>query len=292
MIYVVLAVFGLIFGSFVNALVWRFHEQAVLRRQFLALRKKKRADEQRLRELKTKSSELSMVTGRSMCAHCHHELAAKDLIPLFSWLWLRGKCRYCGQKIDDSPWAEVGLATLFVVSYLWWPASFSGVGLFEFIMWLIFLVGFVALADYDLRWFLLPNRIVFPLIALAVFQALLVAVVRGDVWLAIDGFLGALTLSGVFWVLFQVSGGTWIGGGDVKLAVALGLLAGSAVQSLLLLFSASLLGTLFSVPLLLRGRKGLKLQVPFGPYLLAGTVIVVLFGLDIVQWYQGLWIIH
>ena len=76
MIFIVLAGFGLIFGSFVNALVWRVRQQ----------------------ELGKK--DLSVIHGRSQCPHCHHELAAKDLIPLVSWLMLSGRCRYCSRPIS------------------------------------------------------------------------------------------------------------------------------------------------------------------------------------------------
>ncbi|HEX7368051.1 MAG TPA: prepilin peptidase, partial [Candidatus Saccharimonadales bacterium] len=147
MIIVVLTVLGLIFGSFVNALVWRLHEQ----------------------EGKSKKSrqQYSILNGHSMCPNCHHELAAKDLVPVLSWLWLRGKCRYCRKPISwQYPAVELMTGLLFVGSYLWWPLSLQGVGLFQFVVWLGFIVGFMALAVYDLRWFTLPNRIVYPLIAL------------------------------------------------------------------------------------------------------------------------------
>jgi len=223
-----------------------------------------------------------------MCSHCGHELAAKDLIPVVSWLWLRGRCRYCGVKIQDNPLVEVSTGLLFVLSYLWWPLPVHGIGLFQFIVWLLFVVAFVALATYDLKWFILPDRIVFPLIAIAAAEVVITAVWRQDAWFALDAMLGALTLSGIFYVLFQFSGGAWIGGGDVKLAIVLGLLAGSPVQSLLVLFFASVIGTLCSIPILLKGKKGLKVQVPFVPFLLAGTFLVVLFGQQIINWYTNL----
>jgi len=223
-----------------------------------------------------------------MCSHCGHELAAKDLIPVVSWLWLRGRCRYCGVKIQDNPLVEVSTGLLFVLSYLWWPLPVHGIGLFQFIVWLLFVVAFVALATYDLKWFILPDRIVFPLIAIAAAEVVITAVWRQDAWFALDAMLGALTLSGIFYVLFQFSGGAWIGGGDVKLAIVLGLLAGSPVQSLLVLFFASVIGTLCSIPILLKGKKGLKVQVPFVPFLLAGTFLVVQFGQQIINWYTNL----
>src|SRR5687768_15554233 len=133
---------GLMFGSFINALVWRLH-------------KKK-----------------NWVTGRSECPHCHHKLAPLDLVRFFSWLFLGGKCRYCHKRIPDGPLVELALPALFVLSYLFWPQPLHGEGLFTFIFWLVFLVGFTALAVYDLKWFLLPDVIVFPLIGLAALQVL------------------------------------------------------------------------------------------------------------------------
>lgn len=310
MVIVILVLSGLIFGSFVNALVWRFHEQAELtenkeqrtkNREHAGGKRKggKRLDasahgaatasrepEPSVSRLTPK--ELSMVHGRSMCSTCHHPLAAKDLVPVLSWLWLKGKCRYCGVKIQDNPAPELGTAALFVISYLCWPLPLHGLGLFRFIVWLGFLVTFVALTAYDVRWFTLPNRIVFPLIGLAVLEVLIIAVTNHDWRFALSAGGGALVLFGLFYILFQVSAGAWIGGGDVKLAIALGLLAGSVVQSILLLFASSVIGTLFSIPQLLKGKNGLRAKVPYGPFLLAATVLVVLWGQHIIDWYTGL----
>jgi prepilin signal peptidase PulO-like enzyme (type II secretory pathway) len=163
-----------------------------------------------------------------------------------------------------------------------------GVGLFQFVCWLAFLVGFMALAIYDLRWFLLPDRIVLPLTLLAVLQTLVVALWTRSVAQLYLPLLAAAIIFGLFWLLYQASRGAWIGGGDVKLAITLGLLAGTPLKAFMVIFFASLLGTLVSIPLLAQGKKGLRLQIPFGPYLLAATVVVVLHGTAIVDWYQRL----
>src|SRR5688500_7441747 len=123
MITLALAIFGLCFGSFVSALVWRLHQQTA---------KKKLSAKQR--------QALSIVRGRSMCSPCRHELAWFDLLPLVSWLALKGRCRYCGKPIEDSPWVEVLMAGLFVGSYLTWPHGFDGKGMVLFGFWLVFLV--------------------------------------------------------------------------------------------------------------------------------------------------------
>lgn len=249
---------GLILGSFVNALVWRLHEGK------------------------------DWVNGRSECPHCHHVLGPLDLIPVVSWLWLRGKCRYCHKKIDDNPLVELAVPVLFVLSYHFWPLELTGTNVVQFIFWLIFVVGFVALAVYDLRWYLLPNTVVFPLIGLAVLQVVLVAILDMN-WRIVAGAAGgALVVSGIFYLLFQMSKGTWIGGGDVKLGIALGLLAGGVIEGFLLLFTASVLGMLVSLPLILQGKANRKTQMPFGPLLIAGLIVVKLFGAAIIGWYTGL----
>jgi leader peptidase (prepilin peptidase)/N-methyltransferase len=277
MIIVAVGFLGLILGSFVNAFVWRLHEQELL------------ADKKPTKATAKRRQALSITRGRSMCPHCGHELAAKDLIPVGSWLWLQGKCRYCQTPISwQYPLVELATAALFVLSYISWPYTFHGVGLFQFVCWLTFMVAFTALAIYDLRWFLLPDRVVLPLVILA---AVLVGV--SVAWLHSFSALwqpavSALIIFGLFWGLFQVSGGKWIGGGDVKLALVLGLLAGTPGKAFLLIFLASLMGTIISIPLLARGKKSLKLHIPFGPYLLAATVITVLYGEHIISWYQNL----
>jgi leader peptidase (prepilin peptidase)/N-methyltransferase len=280
-----LGLLGIIFGSFVNALVWRTHEQSVIASN---------VDVHKGKESKAKgektltAAELSIVRGRSMCPECHHTLAAKDLVPVLSWLWLRGKCRYCGAKIQDSPLVELVTGALFVTSYVAWPYDFHGVALLQFVFWLAFLIGFVALAVYDLRWFLLPDKLVLPLTGLAVLQVIIVAVWQhslSSLWMPA---FGAAIIFGLFWLLYQVSRGAWIGGGDVKLAIILGLLAGTPLRALAVIFFASLIGTIVSIPQLMKGRQGLTQRIPFGPSLLLATVIAVLWGARIGSWYQSL----
>jgi prepilin signal peptidase PulO-like enzyme (type II secretory pathway) len=276
MVYVVLAILGLCLGSFVNALVWRLHEQSKESREQRAENKQK----------------LSVLKGRSMCPHCGHILAAKDLIPVLSWIGLKGKCRYCAKPISwQYPVVELLTAALFVFSYTYWPyfqgTTLENEGVVLFIFWLVFLAGFVALAVYDLRWFLLPDKITYTLIGLALVQVLLVVF-----WF--DGGLGALkdvSLSlvvggGIFYALFQLSGGRWIGGGDVKLGALIGLILGQPQLSLLMIFVASVLGSVVSVPMLLTGHAKRDTHLPFGPFLILATIIVRLFGLSLITWYK------
>lgn len=259
MVIISLVLLGLVLGSFVNALVWRLHENK------------------------------DWVRDRSECDFCHHKLGVLDLVPVFSWLWLRGKCRYCGQPISDSPLVELALPALFAASYLWWPMPLQGEGLMLFVFWLVFLVGFCVLAVYDIRWFLLPDKVVFPLIGLALLQlGAQVIFFGGGLHDVLGAALGVAVISGSFLLIYTLSKGTWIGFGDVKLGLVLGVLAGGLLPAVLLLFVASVLGMLVSLPLVLAGRAGRKSHIPFGPFLLAAMVVVQLFGTDIINWYRHL----
>lgn len=295
LIIVALVGFGLILGSFANALVWRLHEQEELREKIAELEEKKAsaAGDKKITKLRAELRPLSMSRGRSMCSSCHHPLAAKDLVPLFSWLYLRGKCRYCQRPIQDPPLMEAGLPVAFVLSYLLWPLQFAGYGLVAFIFWLAFLTAFAALTLYDIRWFILPDRIVWPLVLLALVQVLVhMLLFEGGVGVLVSAFWGVLIASGLFYVLHQVSKGEWIGGGDVKLGLVLGLLVGGPLPALFLIFVASTLGTLASIPMLIQRKLKRTSIIPFGPFLMLATVIIILFGSNLTNWLTGLILVY
>ncbi|MDQ5885875.1 MAG: leader peptidase (prepilin peptidase) / N-methyltransferase [Patescibacteria group bacterium] len=270
MIILMLILLGLCLGSFINALIWRLHAQDKLKS-------------------KKERNKYSISTGRSMCMHCKHPLSTVDLIPVVSWLWLRGKCRYCGYTIPDNPISELLTPALFVVSYLYWPLTFNTEGKVLFGFWMIYLTGFIALALYDLRWYVLPNRIIFPLMYLAGFQ-ILIQLLFFDYSLNKLLLIGisVLVAGGIFWCLFQYSDGKWIGGGDVKLGFLIGAILATRILCVLYIFIASLIGTLVSLPLMIIGRAKKTSHLPFGPFLLMSTFIVYLFGLSIVDWYKAL----
>lgn len=275
MVIAILAVLGLAWGSFINALVWRLHEQA--------------SSSKRAKKASTK--DLSILNGRSMCPSCRHTLAASDLIPLVSWLVLKGKCRYCKKPISiQYPLVEAGTALIFVGSYLLWPLTLAGTAsLAVFGLWLAIVIPLVALAIYDLKWQLLPNRLVLPLGLLALAQAIVTIASAGDPLKSLIYHLIAAAIDGgLFYLIFIVSSGNWIGGGDVKLGSALGLIAATPGKAVLLLFLAALAGMLVSLPLMASKKLGRKSAIPFGPFLILATALVVLFGQDIVNWYTSL----
>lgn len=269
MIIAILILLGLCFGSFVNAFVWRLHEQHKPKKQ-----------------RKAGDKELSITKGRSMCVHCGHTLQTLDLIPVLSWLSLAGKCRYCKKSISPQyPLVELGTAALFVGSYFFWPNRLAGWENAAFALWLVCLTGFMALIIYDLRWMLLPNKIVFSLYGVAglfIIAKLLSEKSPGPV---LSALAGVLIGGGIFYLLFTISKGKWIGGGDVKLGFLLGALVGGPANALLVLFLASLLGSALALPLVAAGRAKRTTRIPFGPFLIIAAIIVQLFGSALTAWY-------
>lgn len=274
MIEIALVVVGLCFGSFVNALVWRIHEQT--------------SEEGKKKPSKKYLKDLSISKGRSMCPHCKHELSAKDLIPVLSWLSLRGKCRYCSEPISAQyPLVELLMAGLFVASYIWWPAAFTSAQVVLFGLWLVLLIGLVALLVYDFHWKLLPDRIMLPLsVVAATYAAIAIITSTKPLHALILTFFAVLIGGGIFYALFQLSAGKWIGGGDVKLGWLLGLVLGTPSRAVLMIFLAALMGSILSVPLLATNRLKRSSTIPFGPFLIIAAIIVQLFGHSILFWYQ------
>lgn len=276
MIWIVLTVLGLSAGSFVNALVWRLRQAELVEQKSLHL----------------KSKVPNVFQGRSMCPKCRHQLAWYDLIPVFSWLSLHGRCRYCAQPISKQyPLTELAAAAIFVISYAYWPDGIYGAGdWLLLITWLAASVGLLALFVYDLYWMILPSKIIYWTLLIAISGRLIyllsfeINIIRA---LAVWG-LSILITSGLFWLIFMASSGKWIGYGDVRLGLITGTILADPLLSILMIFTASLLGSLVAVPLMLAGRKRLTSRLPFGPFLIIATALVLLFGQSPIEQYKNL----
>lgn len=274
MILAILVVLGLCFGSFVNALVWRTRQQA------------------KSQKLKAESSkQFSILAGRSQCVNCGHQLAAIDLIPVISWLFLRGRCRYCQKPISlQYPIVEILLGFVFVASYYFWPVALSGGQWVLFVTWLAVSVGLLALAVYDIRWMLLPNKILYPTFLVAAVGRLAYILffshnIAHSFWLLT---LSLLVAGGIFWLIYEFSRGKAIGFGDVRLGAVTGTVVADPFLSLQMIFIASVLGTVVILPGLLSRHKTLTTKIPYGPFLIMATFIVLLFGASFSGWYQNL----
>lgn len=281
----ILAILGLVAGSFAGASVWRLRNRE-LRLDEANGEKIAASDKRQVAKLQRKP----LSSDRSVCLHCGHELAWYDLIPLVSWASLRGNCRYCYTFIGwFEPAIEISVAVFFVLSYLVWPSSFlSFADTAQFVIWLIAGIALAILFVYDAKWYLLPNIITFPLIGLGAVNALIVAVHSGFAPSVVANIVFAcVVLSGFYYVIYVLSQKQWVGFGDVKLGLGLALLLADWQLAIMALFLGNLIGTLVFLPSMLRGKVKSQTHIPLGPLLILGWAISGLFGADILHWYTA-----
>ena len=238
------ALFGACIGSFLNVVIWRVPRGE------------------------------SIVSPPSHCPGCDARIAARDNIPIVSWLILRGRCRHCGEPISRRyPLVELLVAVLFaaitaVNGYNWdlaWELPLAAV--------------LVAVAAIDLDHQIIPNKIVYPTLVWGVVSALLIR--PSDTLELIAWGAGAFAFL-LAAALIRPGG---MGMGDVKLAGAMGLYLGSSVLPALLI--AFLSGSLVGIAMFARhGAAARKMGVPFGPFLALGGVIALMVGPDLVEAYK------
>jgi leader peptidase (prepilin peptidase) / N-methyltransferase len=267
---VVLGVLGALLGSFAGAQVWRLRAHQLVEDN-------EEGEEVNAAELKRLKVLLRpALQDRSECLHCHHQLAWYDLIPIVSWISLGGKCRYCRRPIGVTEiLLEVGLAAVFIGSHLLWPYALdSTLHIVGFAVWLIACVVMAILFVYDAKWSLLPFAINIALIFIGiVFQVVMIASgVHLDIW----SLVGGVVLLGGLYLAFSLFG--WVGMGDGILGVGLALLLGRWQYAFLALFIANLLGCFMLIPLYTRRELHRHARIPFGPFMILGALIVMLFG--------------
>ena len=249
---------GLVLGSFVNAWVWRT------------------------------SQDISVADGRSKCPHCKHQLAWYDLLPVVSYLMLLGKCRYCHKPISAQyPVVELGTGALFVLLFvstnLTTPYAWVQFGLLLGISVLL-VAGFV----YDALYMQLPDKFTLPAICLAVISLGLKAYAYG--WESLSAQLVALAIAVLaYTALWYFSRGKWLGSGDIRLIIVMGLLL--EPKALVVgLFVAYLLGAIYGIFVLqrLKPQQRHRVMVPFGPFLILGLYFGLLLGTKVADWYLSL----
>jgi leader peptidase (prepilin peptidase)/N-methyltransferase len=217
----------------------------------------------------------SFVGGRSECPGCGATIRARDNVPIVSWLFLRGRCRDCGEPISATyPLTEAGLGALWAVTYLVLGDDDAA----TLALGLIFCAVLVAITLTDLELKLIPNALV---LAGSIAAVAIVAIAdAGDLG---ERAIAALAAGGgLALVVFLYPRG--MGMGDAKLAGMMGLYLGRAVAPALLIgFFA---GAIVGVAIIARyGSEGRKRAIPFGPFLALGGVVALWVGDDIVDWY-------
>ena len=282
-IYTALVMMGLALGSFAGATVWR------LRARQLKEDKVHHGDYDH-NEYKSLEKLISknIASDRSRCLHCDYTLKWYDLIPVVSWVGLGGKCRKCRKFIGwFEPVIELGLAAFFVLSYLLWPYHLDNLlEVSRLVLWLASGVGLAILFSYDTKWFLLPDRVSFTVVGLGLVSSIVTIVLAPDHIGAIASILGAVAiLSGVYFVLYLVSRGKWIGFGDVKLGLGLALLLADWRLAFIALFAANLIGCIIVIPAMIKGVMKRDSHVPFGPLLIVGMIVAQFAGYYLIDAY-------
>ena len=245
-LYVFLFLFGLCIGSFLNVLIYRIPRK------------------------------LDFVRGRSFCPACGHTLAPADLIPVFSWLFLKGKCRYCGARISPRYCiVELTGGALAVCCALRFGLSYAA--LTAFAVCCILLT--IALIDADTQE--IPDGLVIALGVVAI------ASIFSTPETTLVSRLIGLTCVSVPMLLIDLVIPTSFGGGDIKLMTAAGFLLGWKM-TLCAMFIALVTGGCYGIRLLALKKKGRKDHFAFGPFLAFGTASALFFGNALLTWYIGL----
>lgn len=218
----------------------------------------------------------SIVFPPSHCPHCQTRLKPWELVPVISWLWLRGRCHYCGEPVSwRYPAVELLTGLIFLLLFARQGLTWSLLGQLVLASFLL------VLTMIDLEHCLLPDKLTISgLVVGFAFSAL----TPGVGWRS--ALVGLLAAGGSLLLLAVVSRGG-MGGGDIKLAAMIGAWLGWP-QVILAVFLAFVVGGLAGILLLVTKIKSRKDLIPFGPFLAVGTFIAMLWGQGVVRWYLSL----
>ncbi len=243
---VFLSILGLVFGSFYNVVGLRVPKNE------------------------------SIAYPPSHCTTCDRRLTALDLVPVFSYLFLRGKCRNCSSHIHwVYPLMEAITAVLFTAVFLKFGFTL------ELLVGLLFVSMLVIITVSDIAYMLIPDKVLLPF---GVVLLIVRFIVPLDPWW--DSLLGALVGFSVLLLIATLSKGG-MGGGDIKLFFVIGLVLGTT-GTLLTLFLASFIGAVAGIILLRIRKQGRKTPIPFGPSIALSSVLVYLWGEQFIGWYVNL----
>jgi prepilin signal peptidase PulO-like enzyme (type II secretory pathway) len=229
------------------------------------------------------------ILGRSKCDYCHYKLRWFDNIPILSFLILRGKCRKCENKLSwQYPIIEFLTGLVFIVTwFILQKNSFVLANNFEMqdLLVSIYFLGVVYLLwvilVWDFKYMIIPDFLIIIGLGLTFFYKIYQMILQGnysDIFnnpLA-ESLLGGIVLSGFFGLLYWYSKGKWIGGGDVKLGFWLGMLVSLKMVYFLILISYTL-GAVIAIFLLLFFKKKMKSEIPFGPFLIIATWVIIFY---------------
>lgn len=242
-LYALVFIYGIIIGSFLNVCIYRIP----------------------LKE--------SVVTTRSHCMKCGYQLKWYDLVPVFSYLFLRGRCRKCGDRISPQyPLIELLNGILWVLTFVC-----TGINITSLIYSLV-ISALIVLSVIDFRTFEIPVSINIYIGIMALIN------IVTDYEHILTYIAGMIIVSGILYLLYFISNGRAIGGGDVKLMAACGLLLGWKLIIVAFIFGC-LYASVIHILRMVISKKDHMLAM--GPYLSAGVITAMWFGSSIVNWYIG-----
>ncbi|MDP4008432.1 MAG: prepilin peptidase [Candidatus Peregrinibacteria bacterium] len=261
----IIFIFGTMIGSFISVLIHRIHE-----------------------------NKPGILLGRSQCTQCKYKLRPLDLIPLFSYIFTRGKCRSCKKSISLTyPALELMTGFTFLALYLFTPSIFElhevtyNTGYLHTVLFYYFtFTALIFTFFYDLKYLEISDRILLPLIIIGI----ILPFTPNYFLEPKDMALGLLIPIAFFAFQIIISKGKWIGGGDLRIGAVMGVLLGWKAV-LLALFVGYCIGAVISLLLLTSKKFTRKSMIPFGPFLVIGTYIAFFYGEAIIKWYLELFYI-
>ncbi len=260
--FFIIFILGLAIGSFLNVIIFRLE------------------------------SGEKIINDRSKCMNCRHVLEWHDLIPVLSFVFLKGRCRYCGNKISwQYPFVEIATGILFIiVSSIQYPVS----SIFYLLFWCYITSALIVIFVYDFKHYIIPDKVIFPAIIVTLgFNLFNDFVTRYTLHVTnnnsqfLNFLFSAILAGGFFYAIFVITKGKGMGGGDVKLGFLIGLILGWPLV-LISLFLSFIAGSVAGMFLMLIGKKKMKSVIPFGPFLVLGTFIALFWGGGIIKWYMNM----
>ena len=250
MLYLIAFIFGSIWGSFSNVCIHRIPD------------------------------DISVVTGRSHCPSCKAQIKWHDNIPLFSYLFLKAKCRGCSAKINIKYFlVELISAISFVVIFYFFGISLTT------LLFFILSISFVIIFFIDFKHFIIPNELTYPLMIIGLLKSFdpnLNTILFPDLINSlIGGFFGYTIIWLIIFIYKKIRNKEGMGLGDAKLLSAIGFWFGWTSIPFIIFFS-SIAALISVIPDLIMNKKKLTSQIPFGPFIIIGTLIF-LFSNDYIK---------
>lgn len=221
--------------------------------------------------------------GRSYCDHCHKTLSTVDLIPILSFVVLKGKCRYCNKPLSwQYPIVELLTAVLFTLAF--YVLISTGTISIVTILFYFFLISVaVVVAVIDIKYYLIPTTFVYGASLVALFYNYF----NLSTPLFYEHILAAFAVALFFLIIVIVTRGKGMGQGDIVLVFLIGMVLGYQ-STFAAMFIAFLFGALISIALIIIRRKRFGQTIPFAPFLIIGFLMSLFWGNELINWYLAM----